>query len=77
MIAAVTGGTGGYEKLQIREVPTPKIRCGEVLVKVLAASVNNTDINTRLGWYSDKAQKSTTQLAAQANKRSQDTEHNI
>ncbi len=74
MIAAVTRGTGGYEKLQIREVPTPKIRCGEVLVKVLAASVNNTDINTRLGWYSDKVQKSTTQLAVQANKRGQDTE---
>ena len=74
MIAAVTTGTGGYEKLKIREIPTPKIRSGEVLVKVLAASVNNTDINTRLGWYSDRVDNSTTQLAVQANKKSQDTE---
>ena len=74
MIAAVTTGTGSYEKLKIREIPTPKIRSGEVLVKVLAASVNNTDINTRLGWYSDSVDNSTTQLAVQANKKSQDTE---
>ncbi len=74
MIAAVTSSIGGYEKLQIREVPTPEIKSGQVLVKVLAAGVNNTDINTRLGWYSDRVQKSTTQLAVQANKKSSDTE---
>ena len=74
MIAAVTTGTGGYEKLKIREIPTPKIRSGEVLVKVLAASVNNTDINTRLGWYSDRVKNSTTQLSVQANTKSQNTE---
>ncbi|MDG1986625.1 MAG: zinc-binding dehydrogenase [Halieaceae bacterium] len=74
MIAAVTTGTGGYEKLEIREIPTPKIRSGEVLVKVLAAGVNNTDINTRLGWYSDRVKNSTTQLSVQANKKSHDTE---
>ena len=27
-------------------------RTGEVLIKVAAAGVNNTDINTRIGWYS-------------------------
>ncbi|WP_298940125.1 alcohol dehydrogenase family protein [uncultured Psychromonas sp.] len=31
-------------------VPTPKNN--EVLIKVSAAGVNNTDINTRIGWYS-------------------------
>ena len=30
----------------------PKLGVGEVLIKVLAAGVNNTEINTRLGWYS-------------------------
>ncbi|WP_028023201.1 alcohol dehydrogenase family protein [Enterovibrio calviensis] len=46
-------GHGGPEMLQYREdviVPTPK--SNEVLVKVHAAGVNNTDINTRIGWYS-------------------------
>jgi len=32
-------------------VPTPKNN--EVLIKVSAAGVNNTDINTRIGWYSN------------------------
>ncbi len=30
----------------------PELGVGEVLIKVLAAGVNNTEINTRLGWYS-------------------------
>jgi NADPH:quinone reductase-like Zn-dependent oxidoreductase len=29
---------------------TPKR--GEVLIQVAAAGVNNTDVNTRIGWYS-------------------------
>lgn len=51
MMAAVTTGTGGYEMLDYREVPIPVPAEGEVL-QVLAAGVNNTEINTRLGWYS-------------------------
>ncbi|MCP5035991.1 MAG: zinc-binding dehydrogenase [Rhodobacteraceae bacterium] len=44
---------GGPEALEWREdIPVPKPGPGEVLVKVLAAGVNNTDINTRIGWYS-------------------------
>jgi NADPH:quinone reductase-like Zn-dependent oxidoreductase len=50
--AVVTTGTGGFDKLQYREVPLPELGAGEVLIKVLAAGVNNTEINTRLGWYS-------------------------
>ncbi len=64
MTAAVTTGTGSYEKLEIREVLTPQIKPGEVLVKVLAAAINNTDINTRLGWYSSAVKESTAQLRA-------------
>jgi NADPH:quinone reductase-like Zn-dependent oxidoreductase len=50
--AVVTTGNGGFDKLHYREVPLPKLGAGEVLIKVLAAGVNNTEINTRLGWYS-------------------------
>jgi NADPH:quinone reductase-like Zn-dependent oxidoreductase len=46
-------GFGGPEQLQYREdLPTPLPRAGEVLIRVAASSVNNTDINTRVGWYS-------------------------
>jgi NADPH:quinone reductase-like Zn-dependent oxidoreductase len=50
--AVVTTGNGGFDKLHYREVPMPELGAGEVLIKVLAAGVNNTEINTRLGWYS-------------------------
>lgn len=46
-------GHGGLDKLVLRDdipVPTPGPR--DVLIKVHAAGVNNTDINTRIGWYS-------------------------
>ncbi|MDC3311612.1 alcohol dehydrogenase family protein [Alphaproteobacteria bacterium] len=53
MCAVLLTGHGGIEKLVFREdVPTPKPRKGEVVVNVTAAGVNNTDINTRIGWYS-------------------------
>jgi len=43
---------GGPEALAWREdLPLPHPGAGEVLVRVLAAGVNNTDINTREGWY--------------------------
>ena len=34
------------------DVPTPVALASEVLIRVGAAGVNNTDINTRIGWYS-------------------------
>ncbi len=44
---------GGPEALEWREdIPVPAPGPGQVLVQVLAAGVNNTDINTRIGWYS-------------------------
>lgn len=52
MKAVVTTGNGGYDKLVYRDVPVPRLGTGEVLIRVLAAGVNNTEINTRLGWYS-------------------------
>ena len=51
---------GGLEALQYRkDVPTPTPGAGEVLIKVAAAGVNNTDINTRIGWYSKKVTDTT------------------
>lgn len=52
MKAVVTLGNGGFDQLSYRDVPVPSIAAHEVLIKVLAAGVNNTEINTRLGWYS-------------------------
>lgn len=51
MMAVVTVGNGGFEALEYKSVPRPEPGPGEVLLKVLAAGVNNTEINTRLGWY--------------------------
>lgn len=46
-------GHGGPECLVWRDdLPRPTPRRGEVLIAVAAAGVNNTDINTRVGWYS-------------------------
>ena len=53
MMAVVTVGNGGFDKLEYKSVPTPEPEAGEVLLQVLAAGVNNTEINTRLGWYSE------------------------
>ena len=53
MAAVQLVGHGGLEKLHYRtDVPTPAAQAGEVLIEVAAAGVNNTDINTRIGWYS-------------------------
>ena len=59
MFAIVTTGNGGYDKLEAQTVPVPTPEQGEVLLRVLAAGVNNTEINTRLGWYSSSVSGST------------------
>jgi NADPH:quinone reductase-like Zn-dependent oxidoreductase len=59
MKAVVTTGNGGFDKLDYRDVPVPRPASGEVLLQVLAAGVNNTEINTRLGWYSASVIEST------------------
>lgn len=63
MKAVVTRGNGDYDKLDYCDVPIPKPKSSEVLLKVLAAGVNNTEINTRLGWYSSSVKDGTEQLS--------------
>lgn len=53
MFGVVLTGHGGPECLEWRDdLPLPTPGPGDVLIRVGAAGVNNTDINTRLGWYS-------------------------
>ena len=63
MKAVVTTGNGDYDKLDYRDVPVPEPRAGEVLIRVRAAGVNNTEINTRLGWYSSSVTAGTEDFA--------------
>lgn len=52
MRAVLLTGHGGLEKLvYCEDVPVPVPAAGEVLIAVGACSINNTDVNTRTGWY--------------------------
>ena len=41
-------------------LPRPEPTKGEVLIKVSACGLNNTDVNTRSGWYSKTVTDATT-----------------
>lgn len=66
MLAVVTTGIGGYDRLDYRHVLTPTPGPKEVLLQVLGAGINNTDINTRLGWYAKSIKTGTGETAADA-----------
>ena len=67
MFAVLLTGHGGFDRLEWREdVPVPEPRSGDVLVRIGAAGVNNTDINTRAAWYSRAVTEGTTTSAAAA-----------
>jgi NADPH:quinone reductase-like Zn-dependent oxidoreductase len=60
MRAVLLTGHGGYDRLDFRDdVPVPKPGADDVLIRVAAAGVNNTDINTRIGWYSKSVAEAT------------------
>ena len=60
MRAVLLTGHGGYDKLECRDdVPVPTPGPNDVLIRVAAAGVNNTDINTRIGWYSKSVAEAT------------------
>ncbi len=60
MAAVLLTGHGGFDKLEYRlDVPVPTPQPHEVLIRIAAAGVNNTDINTRIGWYSKRVTSAT------------------
>jgi len=61
MKAMVLTGHGDIDKLVFhKDWPTPKPGASEVLIKVGACGLNNTDVNTRSGWYSKEVSQATT-----------------
>ncbi|WP_050603953.1 alcohol dehydrogenase family protein [Ruegeria sp. 6PALISEP08] len=61
MKAMVTIGHGGLEQIVLhQDWPRPEPAAGEVLIKVAACGLNNTDVNTRSGWYSKTVTDATT-----------------
>ena len=61
MNAIVLTGHGGMDKLEFHaDWPTPVPGPGEVLIRVGACGLNNTDVNTRSGWYSKEVSGATT-----------------
>ena len=60
MTAVLLTGHGGIDKLEYHtDVPMPTPKPGEVLIEITAAGINNTDINTRIGWYSKSVEGAT------------------
>ena len=51
MQALLLTGYGGTDKYKLSMVEKPKPKEGEVLIKISAVALNNTDVNTRLGRY--------------------------
>lgn len=67
MKAVVLTGHGGLDQLVYQEDwPTPTPKENEVLIKVAACGLNNTDVNTRSGWYSKAVTEATTGDAYQS-----------
>lgn len=65
MRAVLLTGHGGYDRLELRhDVPVPAPGPGDVLIRIGASAVNNTDINTRIGWYSKAVAEATDAGAA-------------
>ena len=61
MTAMVTMGHGDMDQMVLHaDWPRPDPAAGEVLVRVGACGLNNTDVNTRSGWYSKAVTEATT-----------------
>ncbi|WP_298356904.1 alcohol dehydrogenase family protein [uncultured Litoreibacter sp.] len=61
MKAMVTEGHGGLDKMVLHtDWPRPEPKEGDVLIRVRACGLNNTDVNTRSGWYSKAVTEATT-----------------
>ncbi|MGF1527810.1 MAG: alcohol dehydrogenase catalytic domain-containing protein, partial [Candidatus Competibacterales bacterium] len=64
MAAVVLHGHGDLDQLVFHpDWPTPRPDPGEVLIEVGACGLNNTDVNTRIAWYSRGVTEGTTGTA--------------
>lgn len=67
MTAVLLLGHGGYDQLAVvDDHPTPEPGPDDVLVRVGACGLNNTDINTRTAWYSGAVTAGITEQGASA-----------
>ncbi len=58
-------GHGGFDQLRYStDIPVPRPGPGQVLIEVRGTSVNNTDVNTRVGWYSKAVSGATNDSAS-------------
>ena len=61
MRAFVLHGHGDFDQLRLHhDWPAPRPTSDQVLIRVRACGLNNTDINTRTGWYSKTVTSGTT-----------------
>ena len=61
MKAMVTMDHGDIDQMVLHhDWPRPEPASGEVLIRVKACGLNNTDVNTRSGWYSKTVSEATT-----------------
>lgn len=68
MRAFVLHGHGDFDQLKFHDNwPVPEFSQDQVLVNVKACGLNNTDINTRTGWYSKSVKSGTTGSAYEGN----------
>ncbi|WP_420549278.1 alcohol dehydrogenase family protein [Curvivirga sp.] len=68
-------GHGDFDKLEYRnDIPKPVPNADEVLVKIGAVAVNNTDINTRVGWYSKANTGDTASVSSSENSSTADSD---
>ena len=73
MRAVVLTGHGGLDKLEFHtDWPAPVCGEGEVLIRVGACGLNNTDVNTRTGWYSKSVSGATGEGEGEAESESDD-----
>lgn len=60
MKAMVLTGHGGFDKYEWhKDWPVPEPGPDDVLIRVSACGVNNTDVNTRVGWYAKEVREAT------------------
>ena len=61
MRSFVLHGHGDFDQLKLHDDwPVPAPSADQVLIRVKACGLNNTDINTRTGWYSKSVTSATT-----------------